>query len=111
MAPFAYSRVPIEKDGNEARLVHLLPAAEYTAELRCALITSYLDHSPKYEALSFTWGDEGRKEPLPVNGKELLITSNWMSRFGICATRGMQERCGLMRYVLIKMMLMNGVAK
>jgi hypothetical protein len=60
------------EDGVNIRLV-VLPPGPATEEITCSVIHAPLDESPKFEALSYTWGDPNDKESILCDGKILPI--------------------------------------
>jgi len=76
MAPFLYRFTPLHTLPNSIRLVTLFPAPHKSADLHCIIVAASLDARPTYEALSYTWGKDGKWLPLNLNGARLFITSN-----------------------------------
>jgi len=68
MASSVYT--PIDSTKGEIRMLEIQPAKKELKETRCALVHSLLDKSPKYEALSYTWGG-----PAPEPGKSIKLGS------------------------------------
>ncbi|EHK21123.1 uncharacterized protein TRIVIDRAFT_153219, partial [Trichoderma virens Gv29-8] len=68
---------------NHIRLVSLLPGSTNT--ITCELITVDIDSAPKYEALSYTWGNAFDRQAIRIQNTvlqqsaELLATSNCLS--------------------------------
>jgi hypothetical protein len=71
---FEYSPLPSDIP-NPIRLVVLLPQTSGTG-IRCLLTVESIDNSPKYEALSYVWGDASDRREIEVNGKIFSVTSN-----------------------------------
>lgn len=57
------------------RLVEFEPAEDANDTPRCKLIHVTFGENPKYEALSYMWGDENLKKKIFVEGK-----SSWLGR-------------------------------
>lgn len=66
---------PLNPTNSEIRLVTLHPGRA-TDDIHCTLKTASLDECPKYEALSYTWGDENDTKPVTVNACLHDATSN-----------------------------------
>ncbi|KAM0420948.1 hypothetical protein ACHAPT_011338, partial [Fusarium lateritium] len=66
---------PLDLKSNQIRMLHLLPGNREDP-IRCVLSTALLDDSPKYEALSYAWGDPLDCRPIEVDGKRKSITVN-----------------------------------
>jgi len=60
------------------RLLHLQPNSTSSTGTRvvCKLVTASLDAPPKYEALSYVWGDPDHTVPITVNGTDFPTTYN-----------------------------------
>jgi hypothetical protein len=74
MAAYTYSRlgeVPFQ-----IRLLTLKPAEEWSADLDCDLESTVFESAPRYEALSYTWGDARNRQDILINGKFSTITEN-----------------------------------
>ena len=69
---------PLDKTGNEIRLLEILPAksGDPEASVECKLFTCSLNDKPSYTALSYVWGDPNDTKPIIVNCKEVQITIN-----------------------------------
>ncbi|KAE9367969.1 HET-domain-containing protein [Stipitochalara longipes BDJ] len=53
-----------------------MPCIEPGEAIRCNLITESLDSEPKYEALSYTWGDPVNEAEISVNSITLPVRKN-----------------------------------
>jgi hypothetical protein len=61
----------------EARILTLLPSKERTAPLLGRLsVESMKPRAPRYEALSYVWGDGATRYPLFIGNEELPISGN-----------------------------------
>ncbi|KAK8044144.1 HET-domain-containing protein [Apiospora rasikravindrae] len=60
---------------SEVRFLELLPG-EFDQPIRCSLRACVLKNHPKYEALSYVWGDARVTKPVYVNGHLMQVTSN-----------------------------------
>ncbi|KAH8682699.1 heterokaryon incompatibility protein-domain-containing protein [Xylariales sp. PMI_506] len=72
--------IPLDPSRSEVRLLTILPG-RHDAELRCLLAAASLDDQPRYEALSYVWGDPQRLalKDITVNGTPVSITANLAS--------------------------------
>ncbi|PVH74749.1 HET-domain-containing protein [Cadophora sp. DSE1049] len=61
---------PIDSTKSEIRILRIQPAKKESDEIQCDLVHSFLDKSPKYEALSYTRGG-----PAPDPGQYILLSS------------------------------------
>lgn len=73
LSPYKY--VGLAATRREIRLLTLLPG-QWLERLNVELSIVSLDDNPKYEALSYTWGNDEFKEPLHVSNKPVGITTN-----------------------------------
>lgn len=64
-----------ERQLKEFRLITLLPD-QYPDRIRCCLTVHPLDEPPKYETVSYAWGDPSDTKIIEVDGIELAIPSN-----------------------------------
>lgn len=65
----------IARESNGFRIFELLPGFNASpAEIRGNLHEARLSNSPKYEALSYCWGDPTVKHSIQINGKPLPVT-------------------------------------
>jgi len=50
--------IPLNKEGKTVRILRLLPQPHpLDGRIQCELQVKKLDHSPKYDAISYTWGE------------------------------------------------------
>lgn len=68
---FEYS--PLDSNVDGIRLIVIEPNENCEAVVRCELRHVTFGERPKYEALSYMWGDESRKRAIIVDGKEFLV--------------------------------------
>ncbi|KAE9376315.1 HET-domain-containing protein [Stipitochalara longipes BDJ] len=63
-----YKHSPLTQNGDEIRLLELLPAtfAKFRDFVACRLVVRRLSEDPQYEALSYTWGTLARDVPIFV---------------------------------------------
>ncbi|KAK7975769.1 CHAT domain-containing protein [Apiospora arundinis] len=66
---------PLDPTASEVRLLKLLPG-NFDEAIHCELEARSLDHKPRYEALSYVWGDASVKRPVYVNGRLFQATSS-----------------------------------
>ncbi|KAI0517979.1 heterokaryon incompatibility protein-domain-containing protein [Xylaria bambusicola] len=69
------SRTPLKPDGSEIRLLGLHPGHS-TDEIRCTLRTVTFDQNPKFEALSYVWGDPKDTREIIVDDQPFQATVN-----------------------------------
>jgi hypothetical protein len=74
MEEFHYDPLPIDSDTPAIRLVTLLPGS--CPKIQCLLTQEYLIGRPRYEALSYCWGDASRRETIVCNERTLSITES-----------------------------------
>ncbi len=67
---------PLDPDNNEIRLIQLLPATHRTKRIDCTLRIVSLKAKPRFEAISYAWGDESDTRPMTINGVAHAITAN-----------------------------------
>ena len=67
---------PLDPTVDSTRLTAFEPAEDENDTPRCKLIHVTFGETPKYEALSYTWGDKKIKEMIFVDGKEFLVGRN-----------------------------------
>jgi hypothetical protein len=78
MAEYGYS--PLSDD--EIRLLVILPEhGNDPAVIGCRIIHVHPNQLPKYEALSYCWGDPGVKYIIQVDGKPLKVRENLFYAF------------------------------
>ncbi|KAM0340591.1 hypothetical protein ACHAPU_010428 [Fusarium lateritium] len=66
---------PLDSERDQTRTLHLLPGNQHDP-IRCVLQTAFLKDNPKYEALSYTWGDPGDYRYIKVDGMRKEVTVN-----------------------------------
>lgn len=70
---FVYEKLDLDR--REIRLCTLQPAAE-GRPLSCSLTVVSLDSKPKYETLSYVWGNPSLSNEIRANGSVINITKN-----------------------------------
>ncbi|KAH8743660.1 heterokaryon incompatibility protein-domain-containing protein [Hyaloscypha finlandica] len=65
----------LEPSSRRIRLLTLAPCSG-SSQIRWELKPYLLDQSPKYEALSYTWGDPTTKGTIIINERPLLVARN-----------------------------------
>ncbi|KAF5246487.1 hypothetical protein FANTH_6859 [Fusarium anthophilum] len=65
----------IDLQSHQIRILHLLPGT-YNDPLRCVLRTKFLDAGPRYQALSYVWGDPLDCRSIEVDGRQRNVTIN-----------------------------------
>lgn len=58
------------------RLVHLEPARNVSEPPQCNLSIASLDDAPRYEALSYVWGNSNVRKPIRLQGEAFQVTFN-----------------------------------
>ncbi|KAK8085434.1 hypothetical protein PG997_006705 [Apiospora hydei] len=66
---------PEDPATSDVRFLELLPG-DFDEAMHCSLRTCSLKNHPKYEALSYVWGDARVTKPVYVNGHLVQVTSN-----------------------------------
>jgi hypothetical protein len=78
MPPYPYS--PLLPGPDSIRLLRLRPPESETATIRCQLFNYSLDGSdkttPRYEALSYVWGDPKNALPIVIDEYKFNVTVN-----------------------------------
>jgi hypothetical protein len=75
--PFQYQ--PLDLSGQEIRLVTLAPrldGSDNCGKVQCKLKNVSLVESPKYEALSYTWGDDTRDNEIILENRSFIVSEN-----------------------------------
>ena len=70
-----YESIPLTPDAQSIRLLKLLPGAWHD-DIRCEMRTVSLAKHPKYETLSYTWGNVKTTETIYVNNISVQVTTN-----------------------------------
>ncbi|KAF7893942.1 hypothetical protein EAF00_007456 [Botryotinia globosa] len=73
MKRFSCKRLDPLVDG--IRLLHLSPGNS-TQQPRCSLKHVNFGERPKYNAVSYTWGDEADQKPIVIDDRYFLVTGN-----------------------------------
>ena len=63
------------KDPHAIRILTLAPGRDF-GEIRCSLSQVLLTSRPKYEALSYAWGDPSKPRRVVCDGKAIPVTEN-----------------------------------
>jgi hypothetical protein len=66
---------PLNPAANGIRLLRLLPG-QAAEPIRCTLHVVSLDASPRYEALSYVWGDAAKTRDIILDGQRYDVTIN-----------------------------------
>lgn len=64
---------------DQIRLLIIQAGSDGNQEISCELKVVETDHSPDYEALSYTWGDAKDTSPIRVSGEVMQVTKNLAS--------------------------------
>ncbi len=83
---------PLNSSVDTIRLIVLHPRrkAEKETVVRCSLIHSNFLSKPKYEALSYTWGNPNYLKNIYINGSEVPVRENLYS--ALCCLQLEQDR-------------------
>ncbi|KAF7956099.1 hypothetical protein EAE96_005019 [Botrytis aclada] len=73
MQRFSYK--PLDPLVDGIRLLHLLPGG-CTQQPRCFLEHATFGERPKYNAVSYTWGNEANLQPIVIDDRRFLVTEN-----------------------------------
>jgi len=71
---FSYS--PLETSTDGIRLLTLEPPGKSDSSIKCTLQDATFAQKPKYEALSYTWGDGAATMRILVNGQDFEVGQN-----------------------------------
>lgn len=83
---FAYR--PLDPDVDYTRLLRIDPAPDDNDPLICKLIDVNFKDSPKYEALSYMWGDDTDKARICLDGADFYIGKNLWDALHYMRSRG-----------------------
>jgi hypothetical protein len=67
---------PLLTSSRQLRLLFLEPCTDHKQSIRCNLVTTSLNSDPKYEALSYTWGEPVDESDIIVNSITLPVRRN-----------------------------------
>jgi hypothetical protein len=81
---------PLLKSSRQLRLLTLYPYSYPGEAIRCDLIKASLDSDPRYEALSYTWGEPINEATITVNAITLPVRRNLWD--ALCHLRGAEAR-------------------
>src|SRR3569833_1801495 len=65
----------LELKGKQIRLLHLHSGSR-DDPITCALSTTDLDDNPRYEALSYAWGEDKKNHPNKQKKRKDKVTAN-----------------------------------
>jgi len=90
--PSAFS--VLDRSSREIRLLVLLQDLHADDQrIQCRLITTLIDDSPSYEALSYTWGSPGNSDDkVWVNGVLVPVRFNLLSALTAIRGHGKPDR-------------------
>ncbi|KAF5700270.1 het-6OR heterokaryon incompatibility (het-6OR allele) [Fusarium mundagurra] len=95
-SPYRYGRLK----GTKIRLLQLLPPTQVhrgiSKEIECKIIHVRLENAPKYEALSYVWGDQERKQKIRIRAGRRTILDR--SHYSIPVTLSLFSALGSLRY-------------
>jgi hypothetical protein len=66
----------LDHESRAFRLIRLLPSVDFDAEILCELFESLLDNCPRYDALSYVWGDANITVPIRLHDTTHPVTTN-----------------------------------
>ena len=72
----AFGYHELDHESRAFRLMRLLPSVDFDAEICCELFESSLDNCPRYEALSYVWGDANITVPIQLHDTTRSVTTN-----------------------------------
>ncbi|KAK6813611.1 hypothetical protein RU639_010313 [Aspergillus parasiticus] len=67
---------PLDTARKEIRLLTILPALISKARIKCSLQVASLDAFPRYEAISYVWGDIREKQAILLDGRTIQVPTN-----------------------------------
>ncbi len=67
---------PLRVSQTEIRILDIGPASNLSDPLECTLQYSPLGGNPRYDALSYCWGDPTKQEDIQVSGESVRIRAN-----------------------------------
>jgi hypothetical protein len=75
MTTITYGYAPLEAEPHQIRILTLLPGF-WDDEIHCQLHKAVLAENPKYETLSYAWGNALDKKKIHLDGHAVSVTSN-----------------------------------
>ncbi|CAM1509403.1 Fc.00g031420.m01.CDS01 [Cosmosporella sp. VM-42] len=75
MAPYRNYR-PLDSTQGEIRLLMIQPAASYSSPIVCKLTHEYLPRKPKYDCLSYVWGQKEGGTDINLDGASFRVYEN-----------------------------------
>jgi Heterokaryon incompatibility protein (HET) len=72
---FDYKDIPLNPKLEEFRILHLFPGDD-SDPIRCRLERVSVASRPKYEPISYAWGDPTVQEPIECNGSVIGVTKS-----------------------------------
>lgn len=91
---FSYQRIPTTSHGPRIRLIELLPGSSDQI-IECKMMFSFLEETPAYEALSYTWVNSGKiwipNSPTPIVCDNALLDIPKSLETALCHLRNPQE--------------------
>ncbi|KAE8330165.1 heterokaryon incompatibility protein-domain-containing protein [Aspergillus sergii] len=70
------SDYPLDPARREIRLLTILPSPQSEAPIECSLQVASLDAFPRYEAISYVWGDIQKKNDILLDGRTIQVPTN-----------------------------------
>lgn len=67
---------PLDTARREIRLLTIVPALSSKARIKCSLQVASLDAFPRYEAISYVWGDIQEKQDILLDGRTVQVPTN-----------------------------------
>lgn len=71
-----YIYSPLDPNVDSIRLVVLEPAEDQSSPISCRVRHATFREKPKYEALSYTWGDDLHDHTIFIDGKMFMVGPN-----------------------------------
>ncbi|KAB8201769.1 heterokaryon incompatibility protein-domain-containing protein, partial [Aspergillus parasiticus] len=67
---------PLDPASREIRLLTILPSRESETPIECSLQVAPLDTYPRYEAISYVWGDIREMSDILLDGRTIQVPAN-----------------------------------
>lgn len=78
----------LRQDVDSIRLIRIHPARNDADPIACDLTEAVIGDRPCYEALSYTWGDQGATKPITLNGVKFWVGPNLFDALVCLRRRG-----------------------
>jgi hypothetical protein len=93
--PWVDNRIPYGQELQDGyiRLIRLLPSEDASEIISCILFEVSLTDAPRWEALSYMWGDASSKETVLINGIKTSIRKNLWDGLSHLVTKVRSHNC------------------